>query len=149
MKTTQSPLSGEEKERAALLHASGKTGNAIGKALGRNRRTVQKFLDKPETRAQVGIQREELALLFDDIAQRTLDGVTAADIEKASLLQKLTSAGISVDKALLLRGQGTSAIDVHVLLDIAAIVRGDTLNQSSLPNHPQSPPLLSPPGNQK
>ena len=109
------------------------------RALGRSPHTLGKFLRKPEIVKEVSIQREELANLFDSITQRTLRGVTDEDIRKSSLLQKMTSAGISIDKALLLRGQATSTVDVHVLMEIMAIVRGD------LPNQPQSPPLLSPP----
>lgn len=149
MKPTRSPLSDEEKTRATTLYASGKTIYSVARALGRSPHTLAKFLRKPEIVKEVSIQREELANLFDAITQRTLRGVTDEDIRKSSLLQKMTSAGISIDKALLLRGQATSTVDVHVLMDIASMIRGDRSNQSSLPNQPQSPPLLPPPENQK
>lgn len=145
----RSPLTTEEQEKAKILHASGKTVYAVARALDRSPHTLAKFLRKPEIVKEVSIQKEELANLFDSITHRVLSGVTDEDVQKSSLLQKMTAAGISIDKALLLRGQATSTIDVHVLLEIAAIVRGDRRNQSSLPNQPQSPPLLSPPENQK
>ncbi len=124
----RSPLTTEEQEKAKILFASGKTIYATARALGRSPHTLAKFLRKPEIVKEVGIQREELACLFDDITKRTLAGVTATDIEKASLLQKLTSAGISIDKSLLLRGQATATVDVHVLMEMAAVIRdqGDT-----------------------
>lgn len=125
MKTTRSLLTDVEREHAKILHASGKTIYAVAKALGRSPHTLAKFLHQPEIVKEVSIQKEELANLFDSITHRTLKGVTDSDIEKASLLQKLTSAGISIDKALLLRGQATSNIDVRVLLDVASLIRGD------------------------
>ena len=135
----RSPLTTEEQEKAKILYASGKTVYATARALGRVPPTLKRFLRAPEIAKEISIQREELANLFDAITQRTLRGVTDEDIRKSSLLQKMTSAGISIDKALLLRGQATSTVDIHVLMEIMAIVRGD------LPNQPQSPPLLSPP----
>ncbi len=133
-------LTDEEKEKAKLLHASGKSIYAVARALDRSPHTLAKFLRKPEIVKEVSIQREELANMFDAITHRTLRGVTDEDIRKSSLLQKLTAAGISIDKALLLRGQATSTIDVHVLLDLAAIVRGD---KQDLPR--QQPRQLPPP----
>jgi hypothetical protein len=138
---TRSPLTDQEKEKAKLLHASGKTIFAVARVLGRSPHTLKKFLRKPEILRQVGIQREELAAMFDDITQRTLSGVTETDIEKASLLQKLTSAGISVDKAAILRGQATSTVDVHVLLHIASMIRGDQ-NRALNPQQPHHNPAL-------
>jgi hypothetical protein len=131
-KKIRSPLSDGEKEKAKLLHASGKSIFAVARALGRSPHTVTKFLRTPEVARQVGIQRGELAALFDGITERTLRGVTDEDIRKSSLLQKMTAAGISIDKALLLRGQATSTVDVHILLDIASMIRGD--------RQPQLPP---------
>jgi hypothetical protein len=102
--------------------------------MNRNRRTVAKFLNKPEVRQQVGVQREELAGMFDDVAHRTLAGVTQKDIEKANLMQKLTSAGIAVDKAAMLRGQPTVGINVVALLDVAELIREQMrLPHASLP----------------
>lgn len=122
MKTKLTP---EEQEKAKILHASGKSIYAVARSLARSPHTLAAFLRKPEIVKEITIQKAELANLFDSITQRTLRGVTDEDIRKSSLLQKMTAAGISIDKALLLRGQATSTVDVHVLLDLAAIVRGD------------------------
>ncbi|UWZ85287.1 hypothetical protein [Occallatibacter riparius] len=67
-----------------------------------------KFLSKPEVREQVGIQREELAGMFDQVAHRSLTSITDEDIKKSSLQQKTIAAGICVDKTALLRG-GTAS----------------------------------------
>ena len=119
----KTPLTESEKERAKVLHAGGKSPNAIAKSLGRNRRTVAKFLDKPEVRQQVNIQREELAQMFDTVAHRVVSSVSDKDVERASLVQKLTSAGIAVDKASMLRGESPGPLNVHVLLEAVSIVR--------------------------
>jgi hypothetical protein len=123
-----SPLSAEEQEKAKILFASGKTIHAVAQSLGRSPHTLKKFLQKPEIVKEVGIQREELATMFDSITDRTLRGVTDEDITKSSLLQKMTAAGISVDKSLLLRNQATSIVDVRVLLDVAAMIRRESEN---------------------
>lgn len=126
------PLTDEEKEKAKLLHASGKSIYAVAQALGRSPHTIKKFLRIPEVARQVNVQKAELAALFDDVAHRSLTSISDEDVHKASLLQKLTSAGIAVDKALLLRGQPTG-IDVHVLINMAAMLRGDQRNPPALP----------------
>ena len=133
-----SPLTTEEQEKAKILHASGKTVYATARALGRSPHTLAKFLRKPEIVKEVSIQREELASMFDAITERTLRGVTDEDISKSSLLQKMTSAGISIDKALLLRGQATSTVDVHVLMDIASMIRADRQSRQLPPHDPSA-----------
>jgi hypothetical protein len=91
--------------------------------MGRSHHTLQKFLNKPETREQVSVQREELAGMFDQVAGRVLDAVTQKDIEKANLVQKMTSAGIAIDKAAMLRGEMPSAINMVAVLDLAELIR--------------------------
>jgi|GEM_PF-3553289 hypothetical protein len=117
------PLNETEQERAKVLNASGKTPNYIAKGMGRNRRTVQNYLAKPEVRQQVSIQREELAVMFDSVAHRTLAGVTSEDIQKANLVQKMTSAGIAIDKAAMLRDQLPPTINVTVLMDVVEAIK--------------------------
>jgi hypothetical protein len=89
--------------------------------LGRNRRTVAKFLGKPETRQVVDIQREELAGMFDQVAHWTLAAVPAKDIEKANLVQIMTSAGVAIDKAAMQRNELPAAINDMVLMDSAPV----------------------------
>jgi len=117
------PLTETEQERAKVLHASGKTPSYIAKGMGRSHHTLQKFLDKPEVREQVGIQREVLAGMFDHVAHRIVDAVTPEDVTKATLQQKLVSAGIAVDKAAVLRGQVPVTVNVSVLLDLVQAAR--------------------------
>ena len=134
------PLTEEEQERAKVLNASGKTPNYIAKGMNRNRRTVAKYLDKPEVREVVSIQREELAGMFDSVAHRTLVGVTSEDIQKSTLQQKMVSAGIAVDKAALLRDQPTARIDVSALLEVVDAIKA----QERVERPSQAPALLPP-----
>ena len=117
------PLTETERERAKVLRASGKTPGAIAKGMGRSHHTLQKFLDKPEVQKQVSIQREELAGMFDHVAHRIIGAVTPEDVTKATLQQKMVSAGIAVDKAALLRGEIPATVNVTVLLDAVAAIR--------------------------
>jgi hypothetical protein len=117
------PLTTVEQEKAKILSASGKSPNAIAKGMGRNRRTVQKFLCKPEVREQVSVQREELAGMFEHVAHRVIDSVTGEDIEKANLVQKMTSAGIAIDKAAMLRDVPPVSLNITALLDVVHLIR--------------------------
>jgi Helix-turn-helix domain len=119
----RSPLTETERERAKVLHASGKTPSAIAKSMGRSHHTLQKFLDKPEIQKQVSVQREELAGMFDQVAHRIVGAVTPEDVTKATLQQKMVSAGIAVDKAALLRGEIPTTVNVTVLLDAVEAIR--------------------------
>jgi hypothetical protein len=119
----KTPLTETEQERAKVLHAGGKSANAIAKNLGRNRRTVAKFLDKPEVRQQVSVQREELAGMFDSVAHRVVSAVSDEDVARANLVGKLTAAGIAVDKASMLRGELPGPINVNILLECVQEVR--------------------------
>jgi hypothetical protein len=116
------PLTETERERAKVLHASGKTPSAIAKGMGRSHHTLQKFLDKPEVQKQVSVQREELAGMFDHVAHRIIGAVTPEDVTKATLQQKMVSAGIAVDKAASLRGEIPTTVNVTVLLDAVAAI---------------------------
>jgi len=106
-----------------VLRASGKTPSAIAKGFGRSHHTLQKFLDKPEVQKQVSIQREELAGMFDHVAHRIVGAVTTEDVTKATLQQKMVSAGIAVDKAACLRGEIPTTVNVTVLLDAVQAIR--------------------------
>jgi len=117
------PLTENEQERAKVLRASGKTPSAIAKGMGRSHHTLQKFLDKPEVREQVGVQREVLASMFDQVAHRVVSSVTPEDVTKATLQQKMVSAGIAGDKAALLRGEIPVTVNVNVLLDLRDAIR--------------------------
>ncbi len=122
-KGANQPLTEEERTRATVLNASGKTPSAIARGMGRSHHTLQRFLAKPEVREQVGIQREVLAGMFDHVAHRIIDAVSATDVEKAGLKDKLISAGIAVDKAAALRGAVPVTVNVTVLLDAVQAIR--------------------------
>jgi hypothetical protein len=134
----RSPLSPDERERVKVLAASGKSTHAVAKILDRSPHTVKKFLRQPETARQVGVARETLAGMFDDVAHRTLAGVSDEDVKKASLLQKMTSAGIAIDKAAMLRDELPPTINVQILLDMAEMIRHkDRAAPRQLPPHEQ------------
>lgn len=117
------PLTETEQERAKVLNASGRSPTYIAKSMGRSHHTLQKFLDKPEVQKQVSIQREELASMFDHVAHRVVSSVTPEDVTKATLQQKMVSAGIAVDKAAALRGEIPVTVNVSVLLDLRDAIR--------------------------
>ena len=55
---------------------------------------------------------------------RALECITAKKLEKSSAAALTMVAGTAEDKSRLIRGMPTG-LDVHVLLDIASMVRGD------------------------
>jgi hypothetical protein len=89
-------LTSEEQEKAEILAASGQTPNYIAKGMGRNRRTVAKFLNEPDVRQKVSAQREVLAEKFSQAADRIVSSITPEDISKATLQQKMIAAGVAV-----------------------------------------------------
>jgi hypothetical protein len=113
----------EEQETITTLAAGGMSLNAIAKNVKRSRHLVRDVLQKPEIAGQVAVKREELACLFDQAAKKSLVSLTDKKYADASLVQALTAAGISVDKAALLRGQPTSIVGIEVLLDVAGQLR--------------------------
>ena len=123
IKGKRSPLMAEEKERAKILAASGQSLRRIARATGRDRSTVTRYLFRPEVRKLVAVNREQLAGMFDSVAHQTLAGVTAEDVERATLQQKLVSAGIAVDKAALLRGEAPMSINLNLFADVAEAIR--------------------------
>jgi hypothetical protein len=140
----KTPLTTEEQAQITTMAAGGVSQNRIAKTIGRSRHMVKNTLAEPEVIQAVELEKAELAELYRDKARAVLVSINDADIEKASLQQKSVSTGILLDKALLL-SEGPPVFDVHILLDIAAMVRGD---KQGLPNQP-APLLLSPPKNEK
>ena len=128
-----SPLTENEKEQAKIQAAGGKTPSYIAKGMRRSHHTLSKFLRKPEVREQVNIQKAELAGMFDSLTVRIGNSVSDADIEKANLLQKMTSMGIATDKAALLRGDLPSiGIDVTALMDVIGAIRAHDKEESEV-----------------
>jgi len=111
------PMNEEEKTKAAALLATGMTAHAVAAELKRDPKTIKALIAKPETALAVADFTERFAGKLEATAERILDSVTAADIEKASLRDKAISAGIFFDKTRLARGQSTS--NVSVLFQVA------------------------------
>jgi len=78
----------------------------------------------PLERALGEIKRTELRDLYADVNWRVLARVTDADIEKASLRDKLVAAGIATDKMNIMDGQPTQVFSVPELenLDKLAVM---------------------------
>lgn len=112
------PMDVEEKTKAAALLASGMTPNAVGKVLGRDPKTIRSLAGKPETQIQVADFTERFAGKLEATAERILDSVTQADIEKASLKDRAVSLGIFHDKARAARGQSVGA-NVSILFQVS------------------------------
>jgi hypothetical protein len=113
--TKQKGLSSREKSRILKLSASGKSATAVSKKIGRNRRTVSKYLQDPGT-------KELLSDIYERLNRKILASITPEDMSKANLLQKTTSSAIMTDKTLVLRGQPTQ-IHVSYLLDAVEAIR--------------------------
>lgn len=112
-------MSTEETQQAVLLAAQGKTPHAIGKALGRDEKTIKKELSKPETVLQVVDAQEYLAGLFEQRAVEYMESITTEDILKMDAYKRTLSAGIAIDKARLIKGQS----NVNMAVVIASACR--------------------------
>lgn len=65
---------------------------------------------------------------FDAITMRSLAFISNKKLQKASAPALMMVAGTAHDKSQVLRGMPTG-LDVHVLMDIASIIRGDRGNK--------------------
>jgi hypothetical protein len=125
-------LTSEEQEKAEILAASGQTANYIAKGMGRNRRTVAKFLNEPDVRQKVSAQREVLAEKFSQAADRIVSSITPEDISKATLQQKMIAAGVAVDKAAILRDELPPTINLSMVWEVVDAIRDrDALPQAA------------------
>lgn len=117
------PLTVDEREQIVLLTAEGRTPNYIGKALGRDRKTVVAALGKPATAELVEGKRADLADMYEDLTRRMMNSITDEDICKINAYQRMVASGIATDKARLLRGQST--VNLAAIYSKALEVRGD------------------------
>lgn len=85
-----------QSQASAVVHRMRARGLLLGRALG-------------------DITREETKRLYEYRANEILLSITTKDIEQASLYQKMTSAAIATDKALLLDGQPTQILSIQQL----------------------------------
>lgn len=111
----------QERQQIITGAAAGLSENRIAKQIGRSRKLVHDVIQKPETQVAISDERAELAEICKQTAHRIISSIDDTDIEKASLQQKAVSAGIMVDKSLLLAGEPTQ--NVAVLVELAAAVR--------------------------
>jgi hypothetical protein len=118
------PPTVKEQETIVTLAASGLSQTKIAQTVGRSRHMIKNVLADPAVQQAVVDERTQLATLYRSKARDVLAAISDSDISGATLQQKCISTGILLDKSLLLAGELPS-LDVHVLLEIAAIVRGD------------------------
>jgi DNA-binding IclR family transcriptional regulator len=76
-------------------------------------RTLQRYGISQTEAQSYGERRAEI---LQGIQDRLLSTITDTDIQKSSLLQRVTATGILYDKERLERGLSTANIDTHVLL---------------------------------
>jgi AraC-like DNA-binding protein len=85
-------------------------------------RVLKRFLGDGITEQDHEDFKNNTADVFDRMTHRMLMSITDADIEKAQLLPRVTSAAILHDKARTIRGQATQ-VNVSVLLDLRDAIR--------------------------
>lgn len=112
------PLTVEELEKVKTLYASGVTPHAIAQQLGRSQHTIQKALDSKGVLEEVKEIRKDLISKFENLAEQLIDSIKPADIEKASMLQRVTASGIAIDKSRLLSNQSTSNEAHFIVLNV-------------------------------
>lgn len=112
----------EEKHQIAVLAAAGKSQRAIGRATGRDNKTIARVLKEPEVIVDRAKFEERLADKFDRLTDAILDSFSEDDLLKANLQSKAVSAGILLDKARTIRGQSTS--NIAVIMASAVIEAG-------------------------
>lgn len=123
-------------EHIRLLHDRfpAMSNTAIANKVGCDESTVRGVITRYARNCSLETLREfqaNEADILDALRQQTLASITPADLEKASLLQKVTASAILMDKSRLLQGQPTS-IHVHALMDVASMMR-DRRDQNTLP----------------
>lgn len=112
----------QERKKIAALAASGKSQRAIGRATGRDNKTVARVLKEPGVIVDRAKMEEILADKFERLADSILNSVSEDDLLNASLQQKSVSAGIMLDKSRTIRGQSTQ--NIAVIMASAAIEAG-------------------------
>jgi hypothetical protein len=101
--------------------------SALARRVGVSRQAARSVLTRflsDTTEDELRQFQESKADIYDAVQQRCLGSVTSKKLSTASVGTLVTAAAILQDKSQILRGLPTG-MDVHVLLDIAALVRGD------------------------
>ena len=84
---------------------------------------LKRFLDD-HTEDDLRDFQTHKADILDALQHRCLESVTREKLTNASAVSLITGAAILEDKSRLIRGMPTG-LDVHVLLDLMSVVRGD------------------------
>ncbi len=116
------PLTAAEKAQITTLTADGWSPTRIARHIGRSRHAVRNALANPETQRAVKDEKAELAEMYKKQARAIVASIDQETIEKANLLQRMTSAGIATDKALTLTGD-TPPIRVELLVQAVEVMR--------------------------
>jgi lambda repressor-like predicted transcriptional regulator len=112
----------KEKQMIAALAASGKSQRAIGRATGRDNKTIARVLKEPGVMIDRAKMEERLADKFEQLSEAILDSVSEEDLFNATLQQKSISAGVMLDKSRVIRGQ--SNMNIAVVLASVVIEAG-------------------------
>jgi hypothetical protein len=133
-------LTAPEIAQVKAFGALGYSHRRIGRELGKSPHTVAKALTGPGVVAEVKTLKADLADLYESLTRKTLEAVTEKDIQSASLLQKITSTGMMVDKMRLLRDESTSNMNVQVLFEVLELMRrrDQPYKYSNLPAPPET-----------
>jgi hypothetical protein len=96
-------LNTEEKTRAAVELASGKSIRQVAKGLKRSAATICLLSRDPATREQIETLRGEIATELEDLAVRALTNITDQKLQKTSAYQNTLIAGIAAQRSSELR----------------------------------------------
>lgn len=106
----------EEEVQVKTLFAEGRTYHAIAKQIGRSPHTIKAYLSHEDVQVEVLEKKAELETLYSNLATELIVSVTRQDIDKSSMLQKVTASGICTDKMRLLRNESTSNVAVDLMI---------------------------------
>ena len=101
--------------------------SALAKVVGCTPQTVSDVLKRflgHRTEQELRDFQQNKPDVLDAIGQRCLGSITESKLRKASATSLVTAYAILEDKSRLIRGMPTG-LDVHVLLDLMSVVRGD------------------------
>ena len=108
-------LTTEEKQTIKVMSAEGQSLRAIGRALGRSPNTVKAYLESsPEVSQEVAVIKQDLATLYESLAERMVTSIEDNDIKKLNALQRTIASATALDKMRLLRDQSTGNVNVIV-----------------------------------
>ena len=105
------------KAYAIALRAMGHSYRTIAKHIGSDKSTVHMWVNDIKENNPLndvaGRIKKQLASKQYMLSNGILSSITDEDIQKASLMQKITSSSILIDKARLIEGEATESIHHH------------------------------------